>query len=95
MPSNVSASSNHVMAQYPLGKFQRFQLHRVVKAAKKNRLPGAFPGDAHGGDMTDKFAVKAQFIKGKHHLAVDRISQGVGGLTENNGVAKPRFPAEP
>ena len=37
--------------------------------------------------MTDKFAVKAQFIKGKHHLAVDRISQGVGGLTENNGVA--------
>ena len=71
----------------PFGEFQRFQLHRVIKTAKENRLPGAFPGDAHGGNMTDKFAVKAQFVKGKDHLAVNRIAQGVGGLTEYDRVA--------
>ena len=37
--------------------------------------------------MTDKFAVKAQLVKGKHHLTVDGIAQCVGGLTENDGVA--------
>ena len=37
--------------------------------------------------MTDKFAVKAQFVQGNDHLAVNRIAQGVGGLTEYDRVA--------